>query len=72
MGVADLNYRQSRLGVALMGLASRLRTLGLDHVYAWDTGDLRAVGQHCRHLGEGEFNQSVGALSQRIGCLKNI
>ena len=49
--VADVNYRQSRLGVAMMGVASRLRTLAMDHVYGWDTTDLRAVGQYCSQLG---------------------
>ena len=46
-----MNYRQSRLGVAMMGVASRLRTLAMDHVYGWDTTDLRAVGQYCSQLG---------------------
>lgn len=49
--VADLNYRQSRLGVAMMGVASRLRTLTMDHVYGWDTTDLRGIGQYCGQLG---------------------
>jgi len=48
--LADLNYRQSRLDLAIMGLSSRLRNLALDHVYGWDTTDLRAVGQYCSQL----------------------
>ena len=57
--MADLNYRQSRLGLAIMGLSSRLRHLALDHVYGWDTTDLRAVGQYCSQLGEGASEYSL-------------
>merc|ERR1719232_1792002 len=34
----------------MMGVASRLRTLTMDHVYGWDTTDLRSIGQYCGQL----------------------
>ena len=49
--VSDVNYRQSRLGVAVMGLSGAIQTLCLEHVNGWDTTDFRSMGQHCKHLG---------------------
>ena len=51
LSIADLDYRQSNLGVGLIGLAGSLRELSLDHVFDWDTNHLRAIGLHCQELG---------------------
>ena len=51
LSIADLDFRQSNLGVGLLSLADTLRDLSLDHVYNWDTLDLKSIGLHCRQLG---------------------
>ena len=51
LNIADVDYRQSNLGVGLLGLAGSLRYLCLDHVFGWDTNDLRAIGLYCQKLG---------------------
>lgn len=51
LAIADLDFRQSNLGVGLLGLAGSLRELFLDHVFDWDTNHLRSIGLHCQELG---------------------
>ena len=50
--LSGMNYRQSRLGVAMMALAPQLQNLSFDHVNGLDTADLRSLGQYCKHLGK--------------------
>ena len=52
LGIADVNFTASSVGAALQGLGGRLLRLHLDHVYGWDTADLRTVGQFCSKLSE--------------------
>ena len=52
LGIADVNFTASSVGAALQGLGGRLQRLHLDHVYGWDTADLRTVGQFCSKLSE--------------------
>ena len=35
-----------------MALAPQLHNLSFDHVNGLDTGDLRSLGQYCKHLGK--------------------
>ena len=51
LSIGDLDFRQSNLAVGLLGLADCLRDLCLDHVYNWDTMDLKSIGLHCQQLG---------------------
>ena len=51
LSVSGVNYRQSRLVVAMMALAPKLRHLSFDHINGMDTGDLRCIGQDCINLG---------------------
>lgn len=36
-------------------MSSKVRTLQLDHVYGWDTDDLRTAGESCQALGKIEI-----------------
>jgi len=50
LSVSGVNYRQSRLVVAMLALAQKLQSLSFDHVNGLDTGDLRTIGQDCTKL----------------------
>ena len=52
LSMSGMNYRQSRMGVALVALAPQLQKLCFDHVNGLDTGDIRSIGQHCKVLGK--------------------
>lgn len=36
----------------LKGLSSKIKILHLDHVYGWDTDNLRTMGESCQTLGK--------------------
>ena len=50
LSVSGVNYRQSRLVVAMLALAQKLQSLSFDHVNGLDTADLRTIGQDCTKL----------------------
>ena len=51
LSMSGVNYKQSRLVVAMLALAQKLKHLSFDHVNGLDTGDLRTIGQDCTKLG---------------------
>jgi len=52
LSLADVNYGHSGLGRVLKGLSSKIKILHLDHVYGWDTDNLRTMGESCQTLGK--------------------
>ena len=66
LGIADVNFTASSVGAALQGLGGRLLTLHLDHVYGWDTADLRTVGQFCSKLSESPPSSKIETLLMLI------
>ena len=69
LSIADLDFRQSNLGVGLLSLSDTLRDLSLDHVYNWDTLDLKSIGLHCRQLGSSQifdsYSETEGTVCSR-------
>ena len=51
LSMSGVNYKQSRLVVAMLALSLKLQSLYLEHVNGLDTGDLRTIGQDCTALG---------------------
>ena len=63
LSLADVNFGQSGLGKVLKVLSSKVKTLQLDHVYGWDTDDLRITGESCQALGKIEIINLINQSS---------
>lgn len=52
LSMSGVNYRQSKLGVAMLALAPQIQKLSFDHINGLDTKDMRSIGQYCTKLAD--------------------